>query len=1112
MQLQGPFGCLNQSPDTIDSIILACITQHNLHRNWNPPIARQAIDHEDEHNQLQPGEWALTVVRNCNLVVRNVLDMKYLLPLLIVINCQTIQVVGDFEWTVIGKATDYGQNVTLFCNVSNCCPKHSGWDRWTPVQRTLFIDVKTGRPNKKYEGKVFKDGYTLIIKNLTKHDLNVSYSCLYGATLGKRKYLLEEDIFTYISTTEPNGPSDISILSDGEIAGIIVGVIVIVSVTIVVFLILFWRHRNLRKERDNGTDEVVSLIDYFLQDPVNVDCIEGGDAMLTCKVRADSPPAKWLKGSKEINPNENYIISKVATQQGLDFQLTLKKIKRSDSGDYCVKVGKFVRTLKLKVIEIPREINDVEKNIYMEAIKSGTEVRKFVRIQVIGKDRVGKTSLVRRLLGYDKHDGTSTDGIEIDRNCQIRTSDGVWIVGKEKKEKIKRILQIVNQKEKEPVSHQLLPQKPLPSQENILENGKESYNKEPNRPKHHLQDTEQIEKCPSQKIGTNNSIKHATDTVNLSSENNDKSEKREAKEQVQMSDSSFISRKNENPEHPEEDDKINELLIKEMNKILLGAKTMQTEKDNTTSEDLVECGIWDFAGQKDYYATHQTFFTAHAIYLLVTDIEDIEKDMKSTKEDNDVNFDNIGDYIDFWFDSIHCLCLDQSPDKLCPPVIMVCTGMDKCLDQEVKKREKDYEDNFLHTFGRQEKVRHRRGIHFISNKNPSEGEIERLKKHISNIAKEMKYFAEKLPARWIKLENALNVLKDMTRTICSWNNIKRLADDNSIPVEELILFLKYQHKIGNIIFFEDKRDSIILQPNWLVKCFRCLVCDDNKQHGGSALDTEMCNLKQEGRLSEKLINALFDKESDLNFGKYKDHILDVMGKFDIILEQECIDTNKKSYYMPCMIKQSSALEDVIKNNLNFKDPHRSAWLTLEFKFLPIAYFNHILVNYIRNNRVYTSKSGHPVIYTGKTIVHLDETFYNLLIICFSKNAISLQIYSAEHQIDIDANDKTYALILRNLCSEIEKLERTLMHTLSYKITAKCSTGDYDSITGRISIDELNTKSDNGRYFCKEHGDFHSTEDIENTWLKHAATVSFVFSCFLRYFEKLIIGIYESKLK
>ena len=85
--------------------------------------------------------------------------------------------------------------MTLFCNVEHCCPEESGWDRWTPNQRTLFIDVKTGRSNKKYDGKTLRDGYTLVIKNLTKNDLNVSYSCVYGVTIGQSKFLLEEDVF-----------------------------------------------------------------------------------------------------------------------------------------------------------------------------------------------------------------------------------------------------------------------------------------------------------------------------------------------------------------------------------------------------------------------------------------------------------------------------------------------------------------------------------------------------------------------------------------------------------------------------------------------------------------------------------------------------------------------------------------------------------------------------------------------------------------------------------------------------------------------------------------------------------------------------------------------------
>lgn len=70
-----------------------------------------------------------------------------------------------------------------------------------------------------------------------------------------------------------------------------------------------------------------------------------------------------------------------------------------------------------------------ERNKIWDAMKSGTESRQYVRIQVIGKDGVGKTSLVRRLLGKQIDDVESTDGIDIDKTCQIKTSDGEWIVG-----------------------------------------------------------------------------------------------------------------------------------------------------------------------------------------------------------------------------------------------------------------------------------------------------------------------------------------------------------------------------------------------------------------------------------------------------------------------------------------------------------------------------------------------------------------------------------------------------------------------------------------------------------------------------------------------------------
>ncbi|CAG2236291.1 unnamed protein product [Mytilus edulis] len=102
---------------------------------------------------------------------------------------------------------------------------------------------------------------------------------------------------------------------------------------------------------------------------------------------------------------------------------------------------------------------------------------------------------------------------------------------------------------------------------------------------------------------------------------------------------------------------------------------VKKEYEEMSSNDMVECGLWDFAGQKEYYVTHQTFLTQNAIYLIVADLTE---DIVTRKMEKDLNYKGIGEHIQFWFDSIHCFCKDTSTDHhLNPPVILVCTGTDK---------------------------------------------------------------------------------------------------------------------------------------------------------------------------------------------------------------------------------------------------------------------------------------------------------------------------------------------------------------------------------------------------------------------------------------------------
>ncbi|CAG2248973.1 unnamed protein product [Mytilus edulis] len=151
------------------------------------------------------------------------------------------------------------------------------------------------------------------------------------------------------------------------------------------------------------------------------------------------------------------------------------------------------------------DIQIQNRNEHIATIKDGTEIRRYVRIHVIGKDGVGKSSLVRTLVGDNNTPLKSTDGIDIVKKCKIRTTDGEWVIDKVETERTKlinRILKTVHkeQKQSEPVSAQV-----IPSEEETNEKERISY-KEP------LSEIER--KQENQDTNVLNDVSLTMDTVN----------------------------------------------------------------------------------------------------------------------------------------------------------------------------------------------------------------------------------------------------------------------------------------------------------------------------------------------------------------------------------------------------------------------------------------------------------------------------------------------------------------------------------------------------------------------------------------------------------------------
>lgn len=92
----------------------------------------------------------------------------------------------------------------------------------------------------------------------------------------------------------------------------------------------------------------MSLTDYFLEDPSNIDCIEGEDATFSCKIQPNSALVEWLKDGNKIESSDNCIVSKDDSQH----ELKLLNTKPKDNGEYCVQVGEFSRKMQLNIISM----------------------------------------------------------------------------------------------------------------------------------------------------------------------------------------------------------------------------------------------------------------------------------------------------------------------------------------------------------------------------------------------------------------------------------------------------------------------------------------------------------------------------------------------------------------------------------------------------------------------------------------------------------------------------------------------------------------------------------------------------------------------------------------
>ncbi|XP_063436943.1 uncharacterized protein LOC134718375 [Mytilus trossulus] len=733
----------------------------------------------------------------------------------------------------------------------------------------------------------------------------------------------------------------------------------------------------------------------------------------------DQGCSPWVKSLEGKTPYDLVTISMLCSEERKKEVMDFLKTAMSKTSPE-VTLDTHLQEPAAPVVEdskIPEQIKKMDHEsiaIYLNALESGSERRRDINLIIVGKKSVGKTSLVRRLFGEELQSVKSTNGIEIHRRrCRINLSNWEW--NKLLDTRIVKETSINNR---------------------ILQSIVKELHQDKEKPKHDISEI-----SSSDQISTDDN--KATITKNI---------EHDEEPQPKMNYQFAYPEITESP--------FSKLAKDELLSIIGSAVDLQDE------DGYANLTVWDFAGDIEYYNTHQTFLNSEAIFLVVANLHDI---------DDTVSYGTFN----FWMDTIHCygsindkteaVLLEGAQNLLDPPVIAIGTHKDKFQDEEqCRKRLESYTDKIF-----KDSKLHLRSIHLISNTEDEEDAFGKLRNDIFATAKSSANWNREYPVKFIQMEKAINSELTIGKQIISFERVKELGEKIPLPItddKELHLFLRYQHEIGNVIFFEDIPSYIILDPQWLANAFTCIVTAQQFQLELPHLQWN--NFKQTGKMDPKLLEEIFKKQSaDMRI--HKEHILEVIEKFDIIIypllltESGNVQREHSVFYVPCML-QTLKIKD-IDVLFNVPNASKSTCLCFVFSFLPPYLISNLIVSCLREYPLAVVK-GEIGLFKDCCVFNIDRTGCAKFVLAKSSHMIQLQVWQWD-EVDTEVNQAVLKIVEREINRIINT--RYKLKTVSFEKKWKCETTSFSFDTGFIEFDQVH---DGEKYYCEEHATTHKYKD------------------------------------
>jgi hypothetical protein len=218
---------------------------------------------------------------------------------------------------------------------------------------------------------------------------------------------------------------------------------------------------------------------------------------------------------------------------------------------------------------------------------------------------------------------------------------------------------------------------------------------------------------------------------------------------------------------------------------------------------------WDFGGQPVYRSTHQLFFSAPAVYLVVW------KPREGPQQG----------FVKEWI----TLIKHRAPDA---KVLVVAThGGPGQRQPDIDRQEiqdrfgSDTVLDFFHIDSKPDLQDSCTGL-------------AELKQKIASVAASLPEMGRSVPAKWQRVRE---ILQTNDKAYLPYNDVLAICDRHGIDKEQAELFLRISHTLGHFIHYHYDpilRDIVILKPDWLAKAISFVLDDELTRRRNGLVDFE----------------------------------------------------------------------------------------------------------------------------------------------------------------------------------------------------------------------------------------------------------------------------------